>query len=156
MVYYLPMLLSSFVSSGGGVVAALLAQTMSDEAVATLTITLFGGLMIFAPFIYLYFGLLWVLTPFITGSYLENNSIKDALNVRRVFQLFRANWIETIVTMLVVYGLAYMLGMVGMILLFIGTILVTPYNNAIMYFLFGNLYRNAVQRLEHQQQLQAG
>jgi hypothetical protein len=113
-------------------------------------------LAVILPISLAYSLFLYGLYPILSGQYLENDSIREAINVRRAIRLFRVNWIEMIVASILGYAASYIASFVGLLLCGIGVFLLAPAGMAIMFYYYGQAYRNAVKKLEHQQSLPAG
>jgi hypothetical protein len=115
-------------------------------------ITLMGGSMLVfvvaLPIILVFSYGLMIIYPLIYGQFNEDQKIGSSLNPRRTWALLRANWVELIVVAILVYTFSYIISMVGMLLCFVGIFFVFPISMAVMYFLYGQAYRNSLIKLE--------
>lgn len=111
-----------------------------------------GLMMVFGfvapPIFIIFFILYYPIIPIISGLFAETNSIGQALNLSRVFQLVKANYLQLLGFSLLAYIASYAAGMVGMWLFFIGMFFTMPLGMGISYHFYGQAYRNALVKLD--------
>ena len=149
-VWYLPFLLIYFLFMIPFMGMPLLASLLED-AESIVNIFFFGIMMIpylVMPIMMVASFLMYTLIPVYTGMYLENREIKDAFNFRQAFELLKVNFWVLLASAFLGYLAAQVVGMVGMMLCFVGLFLVSPISSAIMFHFFGQAYRISKIKLE--------
>jgi len=91
---------------------------------------------------FIYFILFELALPFIIGRYAENESLNDAFAFSEILEMFRNNFGDAVIVLLLSVFLSF-LASLGFVIFLIGIVFTAFWANVVVYYLYGELYLKA-------------
>lgn len=134
LVYLLPaVLLIGILVTAIIIISALSASNGPNDAAGAL----FAVLILFGYAFYFFYILLFtVIMPVIIVQYGRTESIRDAINVKKIFNIVKENFVQILILVAFAF-LANFVGSLGMIALFVGVFFTSFYAQLVLYNLYG-------------------
>jgi hypothetical protein len=119
----------------------LLALYSDSEALAVITMIVSFGTMLLA----MIYGIVFVfLIPAITINLAVQEDFSAGLDVRTIFGMTKSHFVDILIILILLYGISYVAGWVGMLLLLFGVVFTSFWVMLVRGHLFGQLARLAL------------
>ena len=149
-VYYIPFMVVMLI-----IFSPMFAAQILIEEEPQIGIILFLISFAFMPIVFIISLIFMLIPPALTGILADTGSILEAVNPKKIYTLYKVNFGEYIVAMILgVYGVTY-LASFGFYLFCIGMYPAQVYGYTVSGHLFGQAYRNAKAKMEIAEQTAA-